>query len=686
MKYLCIFLNHIVLLLFLIGCDSSSEEQSIQTDFAQTEDAGIENREFYIHTGAGVLFGNDFGTIDENHILIDGDIIFPREQLIFVKDQKLALQKFELISSINPTHFWKDSQVNLSFKEFSAADVKTLMGYFKDWEKSPDGNPTGIKVVNITGKEANYYVEVPNGPDSTRRIKNYTEVFRTATKCGPNAGGCATYGPGGFLATSMNSGTAKHELGHTLGVMHEHMHYDRDRVLDLSNHQSKVGKHNFVKFHDRSSAYGRPLDLKSIMIYSGIKILPEYQYRKNGRLQTKTEWTNNLSSGDYYGAVQLANKEKRLNPDLSKIQLEHGEVKITQMNSLQFIVVPLPSFSILPGGFIEYEMTKNGQFYQDSVTNMSYILRPSEPGNYQFTYRLCYPYQIPPGSSPRVDSFYKSQLAKKCRNAPNFSFENPNLIVYHPKDVEEAKLVFGSIKEEMVNSQKVALDFISSLSSLCRGDFSSSFVQDGLSQLRSLTQQASQFFSYVEIENLIYSHLNQDRIDTCPNSAQNQAAMNGSLDKFTATLKKLVEGYKGRGQKFARLLSRQCGDGKVFVKDKCITELSTGFCTGNGDSPDCKCLNGHTKDSNGICISKNKQFDCDDSLPSFEAYSTYFPPCVKKVCQKSFEQESAMQREAKLASCCREFAISQGSLFRREWQPEYCWYYPVKDPLRVHEW
>ncbi len=100
--------------------------------------------------------------------------------------------------------------------------------------------------------------------------------------------------------------TCLHELGHTLGLMHEHQRYDRDSYINITNSDSNynriekdIGGWRWASYDIRigwwtvtvwypcwwtqvnSEVYG-DFDFNSIMLYSGIEIKSPYNTSKNG--------------------------------------------------------------------------------------------------------------------------------------------------------------------------------------------------------------------------------------------------------------------------------------------------------------------------------------------------------------------------------------------------------------------
>ncbi len=82
------------------------------------------------------------------------------------------------------------------------------------------------------------------------------------------------------LGDGCSTGNTIHEIGHALGLFHEHTRVDRDQTINVNWQNIRSGKeHNFRRADERYSArdYTSTIDFGSIMMYSS------YAFSTNGR-------------------------------------------------------------------------------------------------------------------------------------------------------------------------------------------------------------------------------------------------------------------------------------------------------------------------------------------------------------------------------------------------------------------
>ncbi len=101
-------------------------------------------------------------------------------------------------------------------------------------------------------------------------------------------------GPTCFLTP----GTVIHELGHTIGLLHEHTRPDRNCYISV-NYENIRGGTDFQQFHieERIVTEGLPYDYNSIMHYD------EYQFSKDSSSPTIQAHDPNITVGR---AVELS--------------------------------------------------------------------------------------------------------------------------------------------------------------------------------------------------------------------------------------------------------------------------------------------------------------------------------------------------------------------------------------------
>lgn len=94
--------------------------------------------------------------------------------------------------------------------------------------------------------------------------------------------------------------TYLHELGHTLGLIHEHERYDRDKYVTI--YWNNIRKGSKSQFYKKTKAIGAcygEFDYNSIMIY------PSYAFSKNDK------WTISKKDGTEISVtMHLSSKDK----------------------------------------------------------------------------------------------------------------------------------------------------------------------------------------------------------------------------------------------------------------------------------------------------------------------------------------------------------------------------------------
>ncbi|XP_066953597.1 protein SpAN-like isoform X2 [Macrobrachium rosenbergii] len=192
-----------------------------------------------------------------------GDVVFQTEPggTTIIGDMVLSLEQYENLFSSRPRKGVSDPQMmwqkekghpvvpyNISGdgEEF----LKAVSGGMQHWE-----NNTCVRFRHVTGNDRsfiNFFVGDGCWSRIGRRLDNKPQDISLGRGCQ-------------FM------GTAAHEIGHALGLLHEHMRTDRDSYIEIIEKNIQRGnEHNFYKETSKwYSNYDVKYDYTSLMHYTG---------------------------------------------------------------------------------------------------------------------------------------------------------------------------------------------------------------------------------------------------------------------------------------------------------------------------------------------------------------------------------------------------------------------------------
>lgn len=200
----------------------------------------------------GIVYGDDVLEFSNSNQFIQGDMLFDQESLSINPDTKSFFTKTQ-------TKFWPNNKVYYVYESGFSGQAK-VSSAIAEWESK-----TSLDFVYGTG----------NG--------NYIQFHDSTSNCsfigmigGPQKIGLI---PG----SGSTAGTAMHEIGHAIGLQHEHCRYDRSgSIVVYTSNIDSVNLHNFNIKPSTSNAVIGAIDFSSIMMYGS------YAFSNNGLATMKT--------------------------------------------------------------------------------------------------------------------------------------------------------------------------------------------------------------------------------------------------------------------------------------------------------------------------------------------------------------------------------------------------------------
>ena len=176
------------------------------------------------------------------------------------------------------------------------------------------------------------------------------------------------------LGDGCSTGNTIHEIGHALGLFHEHTRVDRDETININwNNIQENREHNFRRADQRYSArdYTANIDFGSIMMYSS------YAFSKNGRptivRKDGSTWRNQRTA---LASTDIAGIQAMYFPNSRPTSISNGYYEIHARHSGKALDVE---------GRRETDGTNVQQWRDNNQTNQSWYATSLGNGVYRLT-------------------------------------------------------------------------------------------------------------------------------------------------------------------------------------------------------------------------------------------------------------------------------------------------------------
>ncbi|MEW7291088.1 M12 family metallopeptidase [Aquimarina sp. 2304DJ70-9] len=224
----------------------------------------------------------------ENGMLKWGDVEFNPEQL---QDEKTAYDrkptpgeidaKLGLASGVRK---WRDNTIIYVLDGSLTSNQRDVT--FKSMEEWT--NKTNIKFKERTNE------------------RSYVTILNSNRPCNCASASLGDNGPRGRINMGVRTGVGvmTHEIGHTLGYLHEQNRSDRDQFVDIFPENIQDGAISQFRV-DNNSVNPGPFDVRSIMIYSSFTFSKNRQPVMLEKDGSRIPFRSVLSAGDIAGTNKL---------------------------------------------------------------------------------------------------------------------------------------------------------------------------------------------------------------------------------------------------------------------------------------------------------------------------------------------------------------------------------------------
>ncbi|MBN2436452.1 MAG: hypothetical protein JXK07_14415 [Spirochaetes bacterium] len=200
------------------------------------------------------------------------------------------------------TSFWSKGKVNYRWGRISDELKQELKDAMSDW-RSASGNKISFSYYKSSTLN-DFLASFGFKSYVLMAEKNLDNVYGRAT-VGRAFGKSTLYLDSGLINENNNwfHRVPRHELGHTLGLRHEHQRWDRDEYIDVADFYKQYGKNSNTKEFDKTKKY-----------YTWVKKkkwgIPYWVYVKRSKTYSYTPTSYDyLSIMHYNGALVTKNRQ-----------------------------------------------------------------------------------------------------------------------------------------------------------------------------------------------------------------------------------------------------------------------------------------------------------------------------------------------------------------------------------------